>query len=93
MNCAKTAKPIEMPLFGLWARVGPRKHVLHGVHTGAIWRIRLNRPCAAAMRHFCQINLITRYHNVAVTTANELSNSDVLAWLVTVKPRQFVCNC
>jgi len=24
---AKTAEPIEMP-FGLWARVGPRKHVL-----------------------------------------------------------------
>jgi len=29
MNCAKTAKPIEMP-FGLWTQVGPRKHVLHG---------------------------------------------------------------
>jgi len=28
------AKPIEMP-FGLWTRVGPRKHVLHG---GAHWR-------------------------------------------------------
>ena len=27
--CAKTAKPIEMP-FGLWARVGPRNHVLDG---------------------------------------------------------------
>jgi len=25
------------------------------VHIGAIWRIRLNRPCAAAMRHFCHI--------------------------------------
>jgi len=28
---AKTAEPIEMP-FGLWARVGPRNHVLDGVH-------------------------------------------------------------
>jgi len=29
INCAKTAEPIEMP-FGLWTRVGPRKHVLDG---------------------------------------------------------------
>jgi len=27
MSCAKTAEPIEM-LFGLWARVGSRNHVL-----------------------------------------------------------------
>jgi len=27
--CAKTAEPIEMP-FGLWSRVGPRKHVFDG---------------------------------------------------------------
>jgi len=26
---AKTAEPIEMP-FGLWARIGPRNHVLNG---------------------------------------------------------------
>jgi len=29
MDCAKTDEPIEMP-FGLWTRVGQRKHVLHG---------------------------------------------------------------
>jgi len=29
MNCAKMAEPFEM-LFGLWTRVGPRKHVLDG---------------------------------------------------------------
>jgi len=29
VNCAKTAEPIKMP-FGLWTRVGPRKHVLDG---------------------------------------------------------------
>jgi len=29
MSCAKTAEPIEMP-FGIWTRVGPRKHVLGG---------------------------------------------------------------
>ena len=27
--CAKTAEPIKMP-FGLWARMGPRNHVLAG---------------------------------------------------------------
>jgi len=29
---------------------GPMKHVLDGVHIGATWWTRLNRPCAAAMR-------------------------------------------
>jgi len=42
--------------FGMWTRVGPAKRVLDGVHVGATWRIRLNRPCAAAMRPFCQIS-------------------------------------
>ena len=27
VSCAKTAEPIEM-LFGMWTRLGPRKHVL-----------------------------------------------------------------
>jgi len=31
-------------------RCGCRLGVLDGVHIGATWRIRLNRPCAAAMR-------------------------------------------
>jgi len=41
---AKTDESIEMP-FGLSTTVGPRKNILGGVHTGAIWRILLNRPC------------------------------------------------
>jgi len=41
----KMAEPIEMP-FGLWTRMGQRKHVLGGVHAGATWRIPLNCPCA-----------------------------------------------
>jgi len=49
VSCAKPAQPIVMP-FGIWTRVGPRKHVLGAVHTGATWRIPPNRPCAAAMR-------------------------------------------
>jgi len=49
VSCAKTAEPIEMA-FGIWTRVGPRKHVLGGLYTGATWRIPLNRPYAATMR-------------------------------------------
>jgi len=56
VSCVKTVEPIEVP-FGIWTRVGPRKHVLE-VNVGASWRIRLNRPCAAAMRPF--IKLLSR---------------------------------
>jgi len=42
------AKPIEVP-FGLWTRVGRRKHVLHG---GTLeppgehdWTVRVQRRC------------------------------------------------
>jgi len=38
------------------SEMGPRKHVLGGVHIGATWQIPLNRPCAAA---FCQVTLTT----------------------------------
>ena len=51
---AKTAEPMEMP-DAVWVvdlGVDPRKYVslLGGVHTVAIWRISLSRPCAEAMR-------------------------------------------
>jgi len=49
VSCANMAQPIEMP-FGLWTWVGPSKHVLHVVRTGATGRIRLNRPCLAALQ-------------------------------------------
>ena len=52
------AEPIEI-LFGMWTWVGPRKHVLDGVHIGATWRMRLNRPCPAVMQPLCQITLTT----------------------------------
>jgi len=32
-----------------------------GVHIVATWRIRLNRPCAAAVRPFCEVTLTTWY--------------------------------
>ena len=53
MSPAKTAELIERP-FGMWTGVGPRKHVLDGVHTCATWRTQLNRTCVAEMP-FCQI--------------------------------------
>jgi len=28
---------------------------VHGVHIGATWRIRLNRPCAAAMQLYVKL--------------------------------------
>ena len=43
---------VSWPPFGLWTRVSRRKHLLHGGHIGATWRIQLNRPCAAAMRPY-----------------------------------------
>ena len=65
VSCAKTVEPIELP-FGLWTRVGQRKHkfnrirqvapmCLHGRHIGATWRIRLNCPSAAAMRPYVKL--------------------------------------
>jgi len=51
MSCAKTAEPVDMS-FGMWTRVGPRKHVLDWVDIGVTWRIHSNRPCAAAMHPF-----------------------------------------
>jgi len=54
VNWAKMTELIKI-LFGLWTQVGPRKHVLDGVHIGATWRIRLNRPCATAMWPFVKL--------------------------------------
>jgi len=34
VSCPKTAEPFEM-LFGLRTQIGPRKHVLGGLHTDA----------------------------------------------------------
>jgi len=50
----KTAEPIEMS-FGMWIRVGARKHVLDGVRIGATWRIRLNHPYAAVIEPYVKL--------------------------------------
>jgi len=53
------AQLIEMP-FSVMDSDGPKEAVCYmRLHIGATWRIRLNRPCAAAMRPFCQITLTT----------------------------------
>jgi len=54
VSCAKTAEPIEMQ-FGMLSGVDPGNHALDGVNIGATWPIRLNRPCAAAMRSCVKI--------------------------------------
>ena len=46
VSCAKIAESIEIP-FGMWTRVGPRKHILDRVHTSA--------NCAATMRPFVEL--------------------------------------
>jgi len=55
MSCTKSAELIEMP-FALWTRVGPRKYVLGGVHTGATWQTLLNvhvcRRCSLLSNYF-----------------------------------------
>ena len=33
------------------------------VHIAATWRVWLNRPCAAAMQHFCQITFTTCFNS------------------------------
>ena len=42
-------------LFGIRTRVAPKKHTLDGVRIGATWQIRLNSPCAAAMRPYVKL--------------------------------------
>jgi len=51
---AKIAEPTENP-FEMWTPVEPRKGTLDGVYIGATWRIRLNWPCAAAIRSYAKL--------------------------------------
>jgi len=54
MSCAKRLKRSRCRLG--YELEETKKHVLHGGHIGATWRIRLNRPCAAEMRAY--VNLL-----------------------------------
>jgi len=70
------AEPIEMP-FGLWTCVGQGSMCYMEVQIGAIWRIRLNCPSAAAMRPFCQIT-VTAYYYYTMKVKNGFSWLQVL---------------
>jgi len=62
----KTAELIEMP-FGIWTRVGPRKHALGG---GAHWRHVLNTispSMCGGDAAFCQITLTTWFFYIFVS--------------------------
>jgi len=63
VSCAKMAELIGMPS-GLWTWMGPRMHVLGGLHTGATWQIPLNRPCAVAMQPVVKLlwSLVFSFH-------------------------------
>jgi len=71
----KTDEPIELPFGG--TRVGPRNRVLNWVYIGATWRIRLNDPCAAAMRtsvnreRNCVENYNKRHNNFFFLNCNQ----------------------
>jgi len=78
VSCVKTAEPIEM-LFWVWTCIGPRKRVWW-VHIGAIWRIRLNRPCAAVMQSFSQITLSTLVICYHVVCEHSDGNGCVVLW-------------
>jgi len=65
VSCAKTAEPIDLP-FGLWTLVAEestssivftrwRHCALPCWYTGATWRLRLNRPSAAATRSYVKL--------------------------------------
>jgi len=61
VSLAKTDKRIEMQFkegrVGRLNRMGPKnRDLLDELHIGVTWRIRLNDPCAAAVR-FCVILL------------------------------------
>jgi len=91
VSCATMAEQMEMA-FGLWTRVGPRKHVLHGVHIGATWRIRLNRSCsggqndAAAMRLYIKLleHLLLFYYGFCKVHDRLYGSQVCCAGIVTV---------
>jgi len=63
ISLARTTEPIEMP-FGLWSRVGPRKHVVHG---GAHCRHLVNmiQPSTfVGNAAFCQISFNTLHYRL-----------------------------
>jgi len=79
----KTAEAIEVP-FGVWTRMGRRKHVLDGVHIGTTSQMRLNSPCAVAMRPFVKLlKRLQQPHKLTVFRLPPLGRSH--SALITLK--------
>jgi len=84
-SCAKMAEPLEMQ-FGLWSQVDRRKHAcITWEHIGTIWRIQLNRPCAAAMRPYVK-SLRPLVLLPTDTDTNRLADSDNQSTLYVQDP-------
>ena len=61
VNPAKTSEPIEMP-FGIWTRMGQRKHVFGGVHSGANLANTVGPSMCGGDAACCQITSTTYYY-------------------------------
>jgi len=67
--CSKHQSARPVLTVCIWTRVGRRKHVLGGVHTGAVFGIPLNCPCAVVMRPVVKwrwplVSIIIRLHRM-----------------------------
>jgi len=67
-NHAKTAEQIELPFWWGQTRVGPTNHVLHWVHKGTTWRIRVDDLCPGdvALGQVISLPVISCEHVIAV---------------------------
>ena len=65
--------------YGLW---WAQENVLEGVHIFHTRRIRINRPCVAAMRPFCQISLTTCFFSSQLVLNNRFNSAcnDYFSW-------------
>ena len=70
MSCAETAELIDLP-FGLWTRVGRRKHKFN--------RIRLWRKCALPCGH-----MWAHWRHVANTTEPSVCGGDAVLYQITL---------
>jgi len=53
---------------------GFKEACIRWVHTGKTWQIRLNCPCVAAMRPFCQITLTTCFTLILLFLGNSIGH-------------------
>jgi len=82
VSYAKIAKPVKMP-FGLWTRVGWRKHVLHG---GTLappgeydWTFRVLRRCGLVLNYFDHLFC---FNNIPIVAQPEWYHYSVHSFVV-----------